>query len=250
VLSLLEEDLEESDSTARSLLQGFMIRLAGELRLDGAVPALVEILKEDDEWFNEECQRSLIRIGGDEVVQLVAQEFPTAEWHFRLYGAGVLEHTHSDLAAARCLDLFETEGDGTIKVQLGQAMLAQFATEAVEPVRTFVLDSTLDPEILELREALVDATAVLGVDFPERSKWKQEQQTSREQRRKLFAEKYGPATEVVNGWDENYFEDDDIEDDIIRAGPKIGRNDPCPCGSGKKYKNCCLNKPNGDPLLN
>jgi hypothetical protein len=23
---------------------------------------------------------------------------------------------------------------------------------------------------------------------------------------------------------------------------KIGRNDPCPCGSGKKYKNCCLNK--------
>jgi preprotein translocase subunit SecA len=25
----------------------------------------------------------------------------------------------------------------------------------------------------------------------------------------------------------------------LRAGPKVGRNDPCPCGSGKKYKNCC-----------
>ena len=25
----------------------------------------------------------------------------------------------------------------------------------------------------------------------------------------------------------------------IRKGKKIGRNDPCPCGSGKKYKNCC-----------
>ncbi len=24
----------------------------------------------------------------------------------------------------------------------------------------------------------------------------------------------------------------------LRVGPKIGRNDPCPCGSGKKYKNC------------
>lgn len=23
---------------------------------------------------------------------------------------------------------------------------------------------------------------------------------------------------------------------------KVGRNDPCPCGSGKKYKNCCLAK--------
>ena len=25
----------------------------------------------------------------------------------------------------------------------------------------------------------------------------------------------------------------------IRKGKKIGRNDPCPCGSGKKYKHCC-----------
>jgi len=25
----------------------------------------------------------------------------------------------------------------------------------------------------------------------------------------------------------------------VRSGPKVGRNDPCPCGSGKKYKNCC-----------
>jgi preprotein translocase subunit SecA len=24
----------------------------------------------------------------------------------------------------------------------------------------------------------------------------------------------------------------------IKVGPKVGRNDPCPCGSGKKYKNC------------
>lgn len=26
---------------------------------------------------------------------------------------------------------------------------------------------------------------------------------------------------------------------IVNEGPEIGRNDPCPCGSGKKYKNCC-----------
>jgi len=25
----------------------------------------------------------------------------------------------------------------------------------------------------------------------------------------------------------------------VRSGPKVGRNDPCPCGSGKKYKHCC-----------
>jgi preprotein translocase subunit SecA len=25
----------------------------------------------------------------------------------------------------------------------------------------------------------------------------------------------------------------------VRTGPKVGRNDPCPCGSGRKYKQCC-----------
>lgn len=29
---------------------------------------------------------------------------------------------------------------------------------------------------------------------------------------------------------------------VVRIGPKIGRNDPCFCGSGKKYKKCCLGK--------
>ena len=27
---------------------------------------------------------------------------------------------------------------------------------------------------------------------------------------------------------------------IVNTEPVIGRNDPCPCGSGKKYKKCCL----------
>ncbi|WP_006745805.1 SEC-C metal-binding domain-containing protein [Thioalkalivibrio paradoxus] len=28
----------------------------------------------------------------------------------------------------------------------------------------------------------------------------------------------------------------------VREHPKVGRNDPCPCGSGRKYKKCCLGK--------
>lgn len=32
---------------------------------------------------------------------------------------------------------------------------------------------------------------------------------------------------------------------IQREGAKTGRNDPCPCGSGKKFKKCCLNKEQG-----
>ena len=29
-----------------------------------------------------------------------------------------------------------------------------------------------------------------------------------------------------------------VKQEPVKVEPKIGRNDPCPCGSGKKYKNC------------
>jgi len=40
---------------------------------------------------------------------------------------------------------------------------------------------------------------------------------------------------------EKYELEDKIQP-LISTKAKIGRNDPCPCGSGKKYKKCCLNK--------
>ncbi len=33
-------------------------------------------------------------------------------------------------------------------------------------------------------------------------------------------------------------DDEGPEEPYVRATPKVGRNDPCPCGSGKKYKKC------------
>jgi hypothetical protein len=37
-------------------------------------------------------------------------------------------------------------------------------------------------------------------------------------------------------------EEVDFAEPYVRDLPKIGRNDPCPCGSGKKFKKCCLDK--------
>jgi len=42
-------------------------------------------------------------------------------------------------------------------------------------------------------------------------------------------------------WINDQYDDwDEPVETIIRTEPKIGRNDPCPCGSGKKYKKCCI----------
>lgn len=42
--------------------------------------------------------------------------------------------------------------------------------------------------------------------------------------------------DAMNGAEEN---EPDKEGTFRREEPKVGRNDPCPCGSGKKYKQCC-----------
>jgi SEC-C motif-containing protein len=36
-----------------------------------------------------------------------------------------------------------------------------------------------------------------------------------------------------------YAEGEVVPKTVVRAGPKVGRNDPCPCDSGKKFKHCC-----------
>lgn len=50
---------------------------------------------------------------------------------------------------------------------------------------------------------------------------------------------------VINGMalllEDNLINAMNTEQPVVRDEPKIGRNDPCPCGSGKKYKRCCLN---------
>ena len=44
-----------------------------------------------------------------------------------------------------------------------------------------------------------------------------------------------------------YWFEKSIPGTVRRESPKVGRNDPCPCGSGKKFKNCCEAMPGNRP---
>ena len=43
---------------------------------------------------------------------------------------------------------------------------------------------------------------------------------------------------VMEGGSDYYDPSENVKQEPIKVGPKVGRNDPCPCGSGKKYKQC------------
>ena len=86
-------------------MEPLMVELAGLLRLRAAVPILVEKLHQDDDILASNCEKALIRIASDEAVTAIAEQFPAAERHFKLYAAGVIEDIRSDLpqrTACRC----------------------------------------------------------------------------------------------------------------------------------------------------
>ena len=49
----------------------------------------------------------------------------------------------------------------------------------------------------------------------------------------------GAALEAIHSVDGGSKIGSDVDRTVRNEGPKVGRNDSCPCGSGKKYKNCC-----------
>jgi hypothetical protein len=70
-------------------------------------------------------------------------------------------------------------------------------------------------------------------------------------KKRPLGDEYDDDDEVYDDDDDDDADDDDAdfipfsdssETPIRRAAPKVGRNDPCPCGSGKKYKKCCMDK--------
>jgi preprotein translocase subunit SecA len=121
----------------------------------------------------------------------------------------------------------------------------------------------------------------MGERFPEYDQWKAAGDREREEHRRQLEEVSGdPERTLLFALQKakEYFsgEDDDEESPKPQSPPKqlgggmestagkglgpvlgtdkpgrnVGRNDPCPCGSGKKYKKCCLKRQGNDPLLN
>ena len=61
-----------------------------------------------------------------------------------------------------------------------------------------------------------------------------------EVKREETAKITGAALQNLKGLDADQSKvKSEVNRTVVNSGPKVGRNDPCPCGSGKKYKNCC-----------
>ena len=92
-------------------------------------------------------------------------------------------------------------------------------------------------EGMDMFEAMTESIKVDVVKFLLNAR-KREQAVQREQTMQVTnASLEDTAINLVDG---GYKKDEGgMNKTVVNQGPKVGRNDPCPCGSNKKYKNCC-----------
>ena len=258
VRELLAMKVDDYEHHLMKWLEPLVVRLAGQAHLESTIPLLVEKLHEDADILNEECAEALTRIGSPAVLHAIADAFPTAEQPFRIYATTPLERIHSDLAVEIILGLLGQEKDDVILRQLAEALLYQFAPEGIEIARQLLVGRKLDFDSKGLRNCLLDTCTLTGEGFPEYDEWLATEKIEKEEHWKRVKELEGDpqgllmfALEKITG---------KKAADVAKAKPlippaprlslsrkpevqqKVGRNDPCPCGSGKKFKVCCLRK--------
>jgi uncharacterized protein len=92
-----------------------------------------------------------------------------------------------------------------------------------------------DPD--EVDEMLFPFLLLTG-HFREAAKEAGESWLDEKAERKLLNEARATLADQVLG-NRRYWFEKSTPDTVRREAPKVGRNDPCPCGSGKKHKQCC-----------
>jgi hypothetical protein len=261
VHTVLREKVEDFTDNPMKWMEPLIVRLAGEAHLDSTVPLLVRKLADDGgDLLNEACAEALTRIGTANVVEAISEVYPKSSRSFRLYATEPLEHIHSDLAVEECLKLLRDEQDARIRDNLAHALLSQFAPAGIEEARKLLLGREHDMESRDLWLCLLETCTLTGERFPEYDEWRTAEQTEKEEHQKrvkelendpaelmLFAlEKLSGKTPTAELKQESPVSRQPQLNLALRTETKqrVGRNDPCSCGSGKKFKKCCLNKSN------
>jgi hypothetical protein len=235
VLSILSKKLQRTENNPMAWMQIAAARIAGDMRLAEAAPLLTARLMDDSgQMMNEQCERAFMKIGGDATVEAIAAAFGEAPWRFKLYASAAFEHIHCDSVVPKSLELLQPEKDPTIRENLVAALMGNFCSDGIEQARQMALRGSH-----ELRWILVGVALLMDMPFPELQKWNKEEQQDGQRLKRLMEEwpSAAPAPAPNMPAFDNVVYPEPVHP--IVAKEKVGRNDPCPCGSGKKYKKCC-----------
>ena len=244
--------LLKSPDNEHSWLEIFLIDLVGERRVHETISILVDKFRIDTDYMLERCSEALAKIGDPESVRLIRNAFPNESWSYRLYTSSLLGKIKVQESEDAIIALLESEGDTTIRTNLCLGLCKLFSRRGVDVVRQEIRKQ-YDSSLVELEEELLTVAHILGIDLPEADEWRQK----REERERFRAQRQQELNELGSRYaalkeqgidpfaklDSPPHKPEPAETTAYRHhDARVGRNDPCPCGSGKKHKKCCGRK--------
>ena len=206
----------------------FIIELLGKRRIKRAIPAIIDCFRFNSIHFGYAATEALIRIGDPEAIRLLTVRMPHEDEDFRHHAALTLTGFKHPEAEQALIDLLAIEDNPGLQTFYCQGLCCHYSKKGEDAIRRQInrVGSSLDGTIL--KTGILVTSLVRGLELPEEETWRDEIENYEVDEKDYYFE---PVFEVMD--------DPNGNSTFRRDQPKVGRNQPCICGSGKKYKRCC-----------
>lgn len=212
---ILQEEVSNKWFSFHGILAVYMI---GLLKLDKHIPLIASLLDRDDDILLEEVSSALIGFQSDEVVQAVEPYLKNS--NSIIYASSVVENIKSERAVQVLREAYRGTDELDEQDMLIEALCHQLSKKALPEISGHMKNEYFS-SLVDIEQTVYSYYSIMGETHPELMDWKL------------------AALESEIDFRNTSKQSGNLHNGPIVKENKIGRNDPCPCGSGKKYKKCC-----------
>jgi hypothetical protein len=228
----------------------YLCVIAGELKNEEAIPFLLDCIRIDSDFICDRAMEGLGKVGSNKVLQAIKDVYIKENKHFRMFISGALEKIKTSECERLLMELLPLEKDISIKTSLAAGLCGIFSADAIPQLIT-LMRYGYDKMFFDLEEGLYVTHIINGISHPELMKWKQIIDANEKKMTNVEDDFLRIIESDMNEWNIKERISEGMEkfmermnetkqlNELYKTGIKVGRNDPCPCASGKKFKKCC-----------
>ncbi|MDD2235101.1 MAG: SEC-C metal-binding domain-containing protein [Desulfitobacteriaceae bacterium] len=203
----------------------YLTILAGDLHDEAWIPVLIDKLSSGGDIICKNAADALAKIGTPAVAEALYERYREKDGYYSIFAAPLLGQIKTKNAEDAILKLLAVEEDYDDAVVLADSLGQLLSVKGIPWILKYVKEG-YSSCVLSLEKTLYCNSVINCVELEDIAKYRQMLQDEREEFRIRSAE-YNRRKTLY-----------DKAKPVVKPD-KIGRNDTCPCGSGKKFKKCC-----------
>jgi hypothetical protein len=214
-------------------------KMMGELGWPEFVPMLITCLAGDEEeYLCDVATEALFLAKG--AARVLVEKWDAFDYTQQLYAGVVLANNADPEAGAAILDFLLARFDALLEDEFDLWYSLNLMTPDLRLHERIAL--ALERGDDEIGHCFYCVSRLLDVEHPQLATIQQHIVRQEEEKRQHGLERllHPPKNRLPSHAPSSAVLSAAPHEPIIKEEPKIGRNDPCPCGSGKKHKKCCM----------